>query len=146
MTRGSRLVGHRLPFILLHVVHAFLNACARRRLGPKWAFGDRGTVKVLSLLAACFSASMGILVFLIFGLAKHQILWRSLSAHAKRLCCVPVTHRRSDALLRDRDCAGYARLAGLDSVGSLTSLHDAAARHRHGSRDRLVSFDVNEVS
>ncbi|KAH8096092.1 hypothetical protein JL720_3442 [Aureococcus anophagefferens] len=95
-TRLAAAVGHRLLlFILLHVIHAFLNICAcAARLGPRDGFGKAGsTVKVLSLIADTFSSSMGIFIFLVFGLARHQVLWRATSDQLKRLCCVPRRQR-----------------------------------------------------
>ncbi|KAK7230910.1 secretin-like G protein-coupled receptor [Aureococcus anophagefferens] len=134
-TRLAAAVGHRLLlFILLHVIHAFLNICAcAARLGPRDGFGKAGsTVKVLSLIADTFSSSMGIFIFLVFGLARHQVLWRATSDQLKRLCCVPRRQRGGASP------SGLVRALSSSSAGS-----DGRRRH---ARDRLTSFDVNEVS
>jgi predicted permease len=81
--RLSTAIGHRLLlFVLLHAAVAFLAAAAS---ASRLATRRMAAVDVLDLVERTASSLMGAFLFLIFGLAKDQILVRHISDAVARL-------------------------------------------------------------
>ena len=81
--RLSTAIGHRLLlFVLLHAAVAFLAAAAS---ASRLATRRMAAVDVLDLVERTASSLMGAFLFLIFGLAKDQILVRHISDAFARL-------------------------------------------------------------
>ena len=82
-TRLSAALGPRLLlFVLLHASTAFLAAAAS---ASRLATRRTAAVDVLDLAERTASSLMGTFLFLIFGLAKDQALWRHIAAGVARL-------------------------------------------------------------
>jgi hypothetical protein len=81
--RLSTAIGHRLLlFVLLHAAVAFLAAAAS---ASRLATRRMAAVDVLDLVERTASSLMGAFLFLIFGLAKDQVLVRHISDAVARL-------------------------------------------------------------
>ena len=81
--RLSTAIGHRLLlFVLLHTAIAFLAAAAS---ASRLATRRMAAVDVLDLVERTASSLMGAFLFLIFGLAKDQVLVRHISDAVARL-------------------------------------------------------------
>ena len=79
--RLSTAIGHRLLlFVLLHIADAFLAAASSAS-----RLATQRTADVLELAERTASSLMGAFLFLIFGLAKDQILVRHISDAVARL-------------------------------------------------------------
>ena len=70
-----------LLFVLLHATCAFLTACA---CASRLAAGRAAAIDVLSLVERTLDSLMGTMLFLVFGLAKKQVLWAQISDLFKR--------------------------------------------------------------